>query len=404
MTFSTSEIHPDDPERLPPARRRRAKRLPVPLDADGRAYVLDRLILRAVPTLDFYWLSLLSGVILSIGLALDQVTVLMLGAILAPLLTPLVNIALSAVSASVRLFYQSLVHLFIACGLVFCSGWAIGRLAGEQLPQEFNFAHMHAQLAWADFLLLSFATLIFTALFSRMNSEASWKLAAAPGVAVAYELYLPLASAGLGLGTGVKHLFPDGLVVFCLHLSWSALLGFLVLAILGFRPLKLFGYTLSGSLALLSLLLLIGLSGASAVWGAKVALPTPTPSITPTPTFTATNTMTPVPPSPTLSPTLTRTPTHTPTNTPTLTPTPWIAVVQSGSPEGARLRASPGGETIGFLSNGSLITLLSETQEHEGKMWVKVRTSQGLEGWMLADLIQNLTPSPTTTPTGLATP
>lgn len=397
MTFSTSEIHPNDPEKLPPARRRRAKRLPVPFDADARAYLLDRMISRALPSLDFYFLSLLSGVILSIGLALDQSSVLILGAILAPLLSPLVNIALSAVTASARLFYQSLAHLFLACGLVFFSGWLIGIFVRAWLPEEIRFAHLHAQLSWADFLLLAFASLMFTALFGRTNSEASWKLAAAPGVALAYELFLPLASAGLGLSTGIRHLFPDGLVIFCLHLSWSALLSVGVLAILGFRPLKLFGYTLGSSLALLSILLLIGLSSAGAVWGARVALPTSTPSITPTMTPTATITPTPTTPSPTPSLTATRTATVTPTPTFTPTPTPWVVMVQSGSPEGARLRAKPGGETIGFLSNGTLIILLPETEEIEGTIWVKVRTYQGLEGWMLASLIQQLTPTPTTT-------
>ena len=62
---------------------------------------------------------------------------------------------------------------------------------------------------------------------------------ALPSVLLAYELYLPLAIAGLGLGSGVPHLWPDGLVIYAINLAWGALLGAVTLAILGFRPLTL---------------------------------------------------------------------------------------------------------------------------------------------------------------------
>ena len=89
---------------------------------------------------------------------------------------------------------------------------------------------------------------------------------------------MPLALAGFGLGSQVPHLWPDGLVVFALHLAWSALLGALALALMGLRPLTLFGYTMSGTVALLGIILLIGISGASAVVGTGMGLPTPTPT------------------------------------------------------------------------------------------------------------------------------
>ena len=51
--FNTEHI-PDDPDRLPPARRRRARRLLAPFDADEKATFMDTVARRAYPTFDFF--------------------------------------------------------------------------------------------------------------------------------------------------------------------------------------------------------------------------------------------------------------------------------------------------------------------------------------------------------------
>jgi hypothetical protein len=47
MSFPSIEKTPDDPQRLPPARRRRARRLLLPFNADEREAFLDHI----------YWVS-----------------------------------------------------------------------------------------------------------------------------------------------------------------------------------------------------------------------------------------------------------------------------------------------------------------------------------------------------------
>ena len=71
MNLPRTELQPDDPDILPPARRRRARRLLAPLDADVRADFLDELAHRASPSFDFFLFSLVSGAVLSIGLLKD---------------------------------------------------------------------------------------------------------------------------------------------------------------------------------------------------------------------------------------------------------------------------------------------------------------------------------------------
>lgn len=394
MNFLTSEQLPNDPDRLPPARRRRAKRLLAPLDQDERADFLDELAHRASPSFDFFFLSLISGILMSLGLMLDTLALLVLGAALAPLMAPAVGISLGTVIGSSRLFLRSLGGLLLGCLIVFLAGWG-GGLLGQNLPENPHYlAVLHSQISWPNFLVLAVSAILATAFLVRGDGYPGRLISAFPNVALAYQLFLPLAAAGFGFGSGIPHLFPDGLVVFALHLSWSALLGAITLVLMGFRPLTLFGYTLGGAVTLVGMLLLIGLVGAGAVAGTGMGLPTPTPSLTPTLTLTPTFTSTPVPPTATLTATITPsiTPSQTPTQTPT--PTPVLAVVQAGGSEGVRIRLLPGGETIGFLADNALVVILQETAELDGVAWIKIQAGDGTQGWILQSLLQQVTATP----------
>jgi len=394
MNFWTTDQRSDNPDELPPARRRRARRLLAPLEADERAAFLDKAALRVSPSFDFFWLSLVAGCLFSLGLLLDTPAFLILGAALSPLMSPAIGVSLGAVAGSARLFQRSLGGLFAGCLIVFLTGWVAGTYGQAWLVKTQYLSHLHAQISWPNFLTLAVSAILTALSLARPKSSDLPTISYLPSAALAYELFVPLALAGLGLGSGVPHLWPDGLAVFALHLAWSALLGAAVMVLLGFRPLTLFGYTLSGALTLLGVIILIGISGAGAVVGTGMGLPTPTPTLTPTITLTPTATLTPVPPTPTLTPTLTPSPTLSPTPTFTLTPTPALAVVRTDLAEGARIRKEPGGETIAFLSNNALVIVLPETTQKDGVSWVRIQTLEGVQGWIVQKLLLDVTATP----------
>lgn len=389
MSLPKSEHFPDDPERLPPARKRRARRLLAPLNADERAAFLDEIVHRASPTFDFFLFSLASGGVFGTGLLLDLPPLLLLGAVVAPLMAPAVGLSLGTMIGSGRHFLRSLIGLLIGGGLVFGSGVLAGLVTQIWFPPNLSQAYFHAQLSWSNFLVLALGA-CFTAA-AMLHKDRS---AGVPSIALAYELYLPLVIAGFGYSSGIPHLWPDGLVVFAIHLSWGALLGALTFAILGFRPLTLFGYTLGGVVTLLGIILLIGLGGAGAVIGGQVALPTQTPTITSTITPTVTKTPTPVPPTDTPTITVTTTPTTTPTETPSPTPTPLYARIQTADGRGAVLRAEPEGIILRSYFDGTLIQVLPGEIELNGVIWVRVVTPDSLEGWIVQNLLATATPSP----------
>ena len=296
MNLPITEHIPDDPDRLPPARRRRARRLLAPLDADERAAFVDEIAHRASPTFDFFLFSLLAGVVISAGLMLDQPAILLLGSLVAPLMAPVVGLSLATVVGSIRFFLRSLVGFLIGSALVFLAGLLAGYLTRYWSPPTLIQAHSHAQLSWANFLVLAIGA-VFTSAAMLHDGQRS----AVASVALAYTLYIPIAIAGFGLSSTTPNLWPDGLVVYSIHLAWAALLGAITLVIFGYRPLTLFGYTFGGALTLLGIILLIGLGGTGAVVGGQMALPTPIPSATSTITLTPTLTLTPVPPTATPS-------------------------------------------------------------------------------------------------------
>ena len=205
MSLPKSENFPDDPDLMPPARRRRARRLLAPLDANERAAALDQLAHRTSPSFDFFLFSLVSGLLFGIGLWFNSPILLVLGAIFTPLMAPAVGIALGTIIGSYRFFFRSLLGWLIGSVLVFMGSAGIGLLARRWGVGETSLAALFAQLSWTNFLLLAVG-----AVFTAVTMAHDDRNPAAPSIALAYELYLPVAVSGVWLSSGGAHLIPDG--------------------------------------------------------------------------------------------------------------------------------------------------------------------------------------------------
>ena len=398
MTLPETEQHPEDPKNLPPARKRRARRLLAPLNADERANFQNALAQRSIPGYEFYLLALVSGLIFGLAFLLDAPALLILGALAAPVLAPVVGLALGTITGNGRFFLTNFTSVLISAVFVLGAGLAVGYLYTLWHPSELNRLQSFAQLSWEGFLVLAIGACLTTlAIVHSATFEDARLQAAIPSAALAYSLWMPLAFAGFGLTSGVPYLWPSGLVLFALYLSCGVLLGAITLAFLGFRPLSLFGYTLGGVMLLVSLVLLVGLTGAGAVIGRGIGLPTPIPptaTTTPTLTLTPTPTFTPVPPTATLTVTPSLTPTLTPSVTPSPTSTPVYRIIYTGTDQGAVIRDAPEGKIIGLVAEGDRVQLLDESRDLNGFYWVRVIIPDGTEGWIRFSLLVEATPTP----------
>jgi uncharacterized membrane protein len=400
MSLPKTENIPDDPDLMPPARRRRARRLLAPLEADERAIVLDQVRRRTSPSFDFFLFSVISGIIFCIGLMLDSPIVLVLAAIFAPLMAPVIGLSLATVVGSYKFFARSLVGFAIGSIMVFVVGVGAGLLGRVWIPGSLSQAYLNTELSAINFIVLTIGAVLTAATMVHHERSPS-----APSVALAYTLYLPLVAAGFGLGSGIPHLFPDGLIVFAIYLAWGALLGAITLAILGFRPITILGYTLGGVVTLIGLALVVGVGAYSTTlgwFGSPLAVATYTPTatytLTPIPPIppTATKTSTPVPP--TLTPTVSSTPTITPTPTETFTPTTVPVYARIGPESGATIRTGPGFDSppvYPAVIQGTLVQLLGYAQDKTGLTWVQIRVVQDeRKGWILQSLLLIATPEP----------
>ncbi len=120
------------------SRRRRAARKFVLPGADERAALMDNLARRAFPSFEFFVFALLCGAVLGAGYLLDlkanSQAILLLGLLLAPLLTPWVGMTLAATTGSWRFFLQTLGGMLVASLLVFLTGGLAGIAGRLWLP------------------------------------------------------------------------------------------------------------------------------------------------------------------------------------------------------------------------------------------------------------------------------
>jgi hypothetical protein len=397
-------IVPDDnlpsggPIQLPPARRRRARRTLILPGEDERARVLETLGRRAFPAFEFFLFSLLCGAILGAGYLLDSHSLLLLGILLAPLMTPWVGLTLATVTGSWRFFFLTLAGLLFGGLLIFGSGALAGLAARIWMPLPMVQANIQTHLWWPNLFVLALGAVLLVASFVR--SEEKPILAS---VMVVYELYLPLSAAGFGLGSGAASIWPNGLLVFLFHFALAVLIGATTLAVLRFRPRTFIGYLLPVTAGLASLALIFLLSGLGNILAGffsppPVALPTLTPSPVAAAFWTPTPSATTHPP--TFTPSMTLAATFTPSQTPTPRPTPIYARIKADF-GGANVRLEPGDQSpvIGSLINDYLVEVLPEPPVVvNGTAWVHIRTADGIEGWVLQSVLALATPVPTQTP------
>ncbi|MFA5873452.1 MAG: SH3 domain-containing protein [Anaerolineales bacterium] len=437
-TFPEEPILPEgftpigDLAHLPRARRRRAQRMLVPPAAVERAALLDDLARRAFPSFEFFLFAFLCGAILGAAYLLNAPALLLLGILLAPLLTPWVGLTLAAVTGSWRFFFLTLGGLLVAGALVFLTG-ALAGLAGrlwDNLP--FYYARTHAQLWWPDLLVVALGAALLAIFFVRSEQKpilapspvprvpsenrdypaGTGTVSQEPGlirgnrdylasVMLAYGLFLPISAAGIGLGIGRDiggvTLWPNGLLVFLVHLALATLVGGIVLVVLRFKPMKASGYLLPVLLGLLSLMALVVFTGLATfirdgITTARHMAPTPTTLILPSATPIVFQTPTPLP---------TSVPSATTLPTDTLEPTPSYAIITSPELNGANVRTEPASGTVVItLSNGLLVQVLPEIQNVGTITWVHIRVNN-VEGWVLQTVLTatTLIPTPVLTPT-----
>ncbi len=412
LPASENEEPPAVPPPVSAARRRRERRTLLPRDPAGRSAVLVSLARRSYPSVEFFFYALLCGLVLGLGYLLDSPTVLVLGALIAPLMTPWVGMTLAAVTGSARFFMQTLAAILVAVTLAFIGAALSGVAARAFMPLTLNLGYYHSRLWPADLIILTLGAILLTITFLRTEEKPYL-----PSAMLAYQLFLPIAAAGFGLGLGIEAFWPSGALVFVTHLAWATFCSGLTLVILRFWPRTLIASFVSLMIFLVVLVTLVGLTGlgATLLKGTVLSQPEPAPVITessPTPDSEPLSILVETPsaiPSPSFKVTVLPTatfdprmfsavpPSETPTATQPPEPTPIYARIEVRGAGGAYLRKEPGGDVLLTLDNGDVVRILPETREYDGRVYVHVIAVRGevsYEGWVIQTALVTATPVP----------
>ena len=453
MSFSDQPIIPTDPEKPPVnetaaqrvRRRRLTRRQMIPTDAEGQATLVSTLARRAYPSIEFFIFSLLCGAILGLGFLLDSQALLLLGILLTPLMTPWVGFLLAILTGAPRYFFETFMALLVSAVLVFIGGVITGLGSRLFLPMTLTNVFIHARLWVPELIVLVIGAVTLTASFIRSENKPYL-----PSIIIAYAFFLPVNAAGFGLGSGLQGIWPQGVLVFFVHLALASIFGLITLFVLKLRP-SAGGMVFSGAISLLFVVILFMLMGSSfpSANEANEAVDASTPTNQPTPpaltsnpvatntrpaVTTQTNTPTvkaidftetvavaltqvalthaeqtnnPATPTPVpLTLAITLPASETPTVTLTIEAPPVYGRINASEGGGANLRQTPNGKFLMTLDNGFIVEVMPDFRLVNGVTWVHVfvtRSGQRVEGWLLESVVLYATPEPNFEPSSTPT-
>lgn len=156
---------------------------------------VEKLVSMSNPDGDFFLLMVLSVLIITFGLALDNVFLVIGGMMVTPLLYPILAAGLGAAVGDWKLLGRSLGGFLTSCGLsVLASLFASLVIFSVEEPVTDILTKIEPR--WEYFVIALFAGIAASITWVRPNLSA-----ALPGVGVTAALVPPLAAIGVGLAT-----------------------------------------------------------------------------------------------------------------------------------------------------------------------------------------------------------
>jgi len=201
------------------------------IDVKDRKAAVDNLIAVSAPNGDFFLLLVLSVLIVVSGLLINNASVIIGGMVVAPILSPILSMAMGVVLADFKLIRRAartvlvsllLVILFSAVMTLFYPS----RMLNVEILTRSQASLAHLVIAIASGIAAAFA-------LAKPNLSAT-----IPGIAVSVSLLPPLAVTGIGAAMGDWRLTSGSLVLFLVNLIGIVLASTVVFSLLGFYPLR----------------------------------------------------------------------------------------------------------------------------------------------------------------------
>ncbi|MCK9246839.1 MAG: SH3 domain-containing protein [Anaerolineaceae bacterium] len=390
MSIPITETEPDG---LHSASRVQSRQVRKMLEISGPSQIedfLNDLINRNQLNSGYLGQLLLSLVMLSVGLIADLPLLVLVSAVTAPVLNPMIGLVVSAVRPSLRHMGKSVAYLLITVLAFFALAWLMMLISPAAIRQDQLSGFFAINDSWLEWLVIVFTSLFSAYLYLYRRGGPS----VLTSTVLAYLIFIPLTLAGLFLAQGESAQAASLLVLIAARLAISILVMLISVWAFRFSPKGSLGWLFLAIMLIASALAIVELRFSQPSASAPqedpisevVVMPTNQPTKEPLPTQ--------LPSRPTLTSTQPAQPTAIAQLTPTAVPTSTARYARVISESGVVVRefASTQAAIITYINNGLQVTLLGEQANDQSQDWEKVIAPDGKEGWVAARFLAVINP------------
>jgi uncharacterized hydrophobic protein (TIGR00271 family) len=174
-------------------------------------------------------LMVLSTMLAATGLYLDSASVIIGAMLLAPLMAPIVALAMGQVRGEGMMIKKSLLKILVGVFIALLASTVITLL----FPHKPVTGEMQARL---NPTLLDMAVAIISGIAAAYSKSFKEIIQSLAGVAIAVALVPPLAVAGIGIGRGDFHFFSQAFLLFSTNLVGILIAAAITFRVLGYSP------------------------------------------------------------------------------------------------------------------------------------------------------------------------
>lgn len=390
MSIPITETEPDGLNSASRAPSRQVRKM---LEIAGPTQIkdfLNDLVNRNQLNSGYFGQLLLSLAILSIGLIADLPLLVLVSAVIAPVLNPIIGLVVSAVKPSVRHMGKSIIFLLITALAFFALAWLMNIISPAAITQDQLSGFFALNDSWLEWIVIVLTSLVSAYLFLYRPGGPS----VLTSTILAYLVFIPLTLAGLFVAKGETAQAVTLLVLSAARLSISILVMLISIWVFKFSPKGSLGWLFFAIVIIVSALAISELRFSQP----RVSVPDPDTikevAVMPTEKLTEEPVPTQLPPKPTVATTQPAQPTAIAQPTPTAVPTSTTQYARVLSESGVVVReyASTQAPIITYINNGLQVTLLGEQANDQSQDWERVIAPDGKEGWVAARFLAVINP------------
>lgn len=201
------------------------------LTVEDRKAAIDRLLEDSSPNASFFLQLAMATAIVVPGLMINNPAVIIGGMLVAPLLSPILSLALGVSLADFKLIRRALITIVFSAVLVVGAAVLMSLFNPARSLNSEILSRADASLAYLIIAVASGAAAAFA--FARPNLSA-----ALPGIAVSVALLPPLSAGGVALSLGALDVFIGAVSLFIVNLIGIVLASLVVFSLFGFYPVR----------------------------------------------------------------------------------------------------------------------------------------------------------------------